>query len=201
MWQQLDCSAAAATRPTRRVAATIDLFPWVEVKVGVGSNSAGQPTGFNDQTTGEGSTAPQFFNMHEGDAPYLKSLADTYTISDNYHQAVLGGTGANHIMMGAGDAAWFSDGAGNLATPPNNGVNPANPGTPLTGELLRSFGNRKSGSDADDEQLLYPRRLRRRLGQPYGGCAKRQLRRRCLCPTVRTPPSLASRRSPAILPR
>jgi phospholipase C len=132
MWQQLDCSAAAAT-PANPSGCRNDLFPWVEVKVGVGSNGAGQPTGFNDQTTGEGSTAMQFFNVQAGDAPYLKSLADAYTMSDNYHQAVLGGTGANHIMMGTGDAIWFSDGAGNLATPPNNGVNPATPGTPLTG--------------------------------------------------------------------
>ena len=34
-------------------------------------------------------------------------------MSDNYHQAVHGGTGANHIMLGSGDAIWFSDGKGN----------------------------------------------------------------------------------------
>ncbi len=34
-----------------------------------------------------------FFNMQNGDAPFFKSLADTYTMSDNYHQPVLGGTG------------------------------------------------------------------------------------------------------------
>jgi phospholipase C len=60
-----------------------------------------------------------FFNVQKGDAPYLKSLADAYTLSDNYHQAVLGGTGANHIMMGTGDAIWFSDGHGNPLTPPH----------------------------------------------------------------------------------
>ncbi len=77
-------------------------------------------------------TAMFFFNVQTaGDAPYLKSLADDYTMSDNYHQAVLGGTGANHIMLGSGDAIWFSDGAGNPAAPPNNPVNPTMPGTPL----------------------------------------------------------------------
>ena len=50
-----------------------------------------------------------FYNVLQGDAPYLKSLADNYAMSDNYHQAVMGGTGANHIMMGTGDAIWFSD--------------------------------------------------------------------------------------------
>ena len=31
-------------------------------------------------------------------------------MSDNFHQSVNGGTGANHIMLGHGDAIWFSDG-------------------------------------------------------------------------------------------
>jgi phospholipase C len=41
-------------------------------------------------------------------------------MSDNYHQAVNGGTGANHIMLGTGDAIWFSDGNGNPLQPPYN---------------------------------------------------------------------------------
>jgi len=73
-----------------------------------------------------------FYNVHQGDAPYFKELADTYSMSDNYHQAVQGGTGANHIMLGTGDAIWFSDGNGNPAVP-NNPVDPANPGTPVMG--------------------------------------------------------------------
>jgi phospholipase C len=111
MWQELDCSASHAT-PANPSGCSNDLFPWVEVTVSAGSDGGGQPPGFNPETTGEGSTAMQFFNVQVGDAPYLKSLADAYTMSDNHHQAVLGGTGANHIMMGAGDAIWFSNGAG-----------------------------------------------------------------------------------------
>jgi phospholipase C len=41
-------------------------------------------------------------------------------MSDNFHQSVNGGTGANHIMLGHGDMIWFSDGYGNPATPPHN---------------------------------------------------------------------------------
>jgi phospholipase C len=41
-------------------------------------------------------------------------------MSDNFHQSVNGGTGANHIMFGHGDAIWFSDGNGNPAVPPHN---------------------------------------------------------------------------------
>ena len=85
-----------------------------------------QPSNFSTEyapaamTTGEGSTAMGFYNVQNGDAPYFKMLADNYAMSDNFHQSVLGGTGANHIMLGHGDAIWFSDGNGNAATPPHN---------------------------------------------------------------------------------
>lgn len=128
MWQQLDCKTGVAAE-----ACAHDLFPWVETTVGAGSNGAAQPPGFTNESTGEGSTSMSFFNVQKGDAPYLKSLADQYAMSDNYHQAVNGGTGANHVMLGTGDAVWFSDGKGNAATPPNNPVDPAAPGTPLPG--------------------------------------------------------------------
>src|SRR6266478_681274 len=61
-----------------------------------------------------------FYNVQQGDVPYFKNLADTYSMSDNFHQSVMGGTGANHAMLGAGDAIWFSDGNGNPAEPPHN---------------------------------------------------------------------------------
>src|SRR6201996_8725515 len=73
-------------------------------------------------TTGEGSTALGFYNVQQGDAPYFKSLADTYAMSDNFHQSVNGGTGVNHIMLGHGDVIWFSDGNGHPETPLHNAV-------------------------------------------------------------------------------
>ena len=57
-----------------------------------------------------------FYNVLQGDAP-LKMLADNYSMSDNFHQSVMGGTGANHVMLGTGDAIWFSDGNGRPAVP------------------------------------------------------------------------------------
>ncbi|MGA2099129.1 MAG: alkaline phosphatase family protein [Candidatus Acidiferrum sp.] len=60
-------------------------------------------------TTGEGATALGFYNVQQGDVPYFKSLADTYAMSDNFHQSVDGGTGANHIMFGHADAIYFYD--------------------------------------------------------------------------------------------
>jgi len=58
-----------------------------------------------------------FFNMQQGDAPLFKSLADEYTMSDNYHQPVLGGTGPDSQPLGFADQVFFSDGNGNAATP------------------------------------------------------------------------------------
>jgi phospholipase C len=119
MWQQLDCNALYATEDNPSGCKS-DLFPWVEVTIGAGTNGKSQPAGFNDESTGEGSTAMSFYNVAEGDAPYLKLLADNYAMSDNFHQSVMGGTGANHVMLGTGDAIWFSDGMGNAAMPPHN---------------------------------------------------------------------------------
>ncbi|MGB8064544.1 MAG: alkaline phosphatase family protein [Candidatus Sulfotelmatobacter sp.] len=119
MWQQVDCNALNVTiwNPT---GCQHDLFPWVETTIGAGSNGRPQPSGFTDESTGEGSTSMGFYNMLRGDAPYLKYLADHYAISDNYHQAVMGGTGANHVMLGSGDAIWFANPKGEPARPPEN---------------------------------------------------------------------------------
>ncbi len=142
MWQQLDCSADKSTWQNPS-GCDARLFPWVEVTVGAGGadelNGLPQPPTFSTEyapsptvTTGEGSTSMGFYNVQNGDAPYFKSLADTYAMSDNFHQSVNGGTGANHIMFGHGDAIWFSDGNGHPATPPHGvstgGTTPA--GTP-----------------------------------------------------------------------
>jgi len=78
-------------------------------------------------TTGEGSSALGFYNVQQGDVPYFKSLADTYAMSDNFHQSVNGGTGVNHIMLGHGDMIWFSDGNGTPQTPPHNVAVTTNP--------------------------------------------------------------------------
>ena len=75
-------------------------------------------------------------HCHAGDAPVLKRLADEFSMSDNFHQSVMGGTGANHVMLGTGDAIFWSDGQGNPTVPPSHIANP-NP-LPWPGE----FGNR-----------------------------------------------------------
>src|SRR5277367_53761 len=137
MWQQLNCSTEHSSFENPQ-GCNSKLFSWVEVTVGAGTNGVVQPpactgndaapcftTNYipndpNQNTTGEGSTALGFYNVQQGDAPYFKSLVDKYGMSDNFHQSVNGGTGANHIMFGHGDAIWYSDGKGHAAVPPEN---------------------------------------------------------------------------------
>lgn len=136
MWQQLDCSIARSSYDNPS-GCDAHLFPWVEVTEGAGANGLDQPSNFSTEysptatTTGEGSTSMGFYNVQKGDVPYFKSLADDYAMSDNFHQSVDGGTGANHIMLGHGDAIWFSDGKGHPLTPPE-GVT-VDPGTKNAG--------------------------------------------------------------------
>ncbi|MGC2459082.1 MAG: alkaline phosphatase family protein [Gallionellaceae bacterium] len=125
-WQQADCNVAHATR-TNPSGCLMDLFPWVEVSVGAGSNGSARLAGFGDQSTGEGSTSMGFYVVSNGDAPYLTLLARDYSISDNYHQGVQGGTGANHIMIGAADAFYYTDGHGHSAKPPANQIENPDP--------------------------------------------------------------------------
>jgi phospholipase C len=130
MQQQLDCDASAVTA-SNGWGCTSDLYPWVEVTIGAGSNGKAPPSPFTNESTGEGSASMGFYNVQNGDAPYLTYLANTYSMSDNYHQGIKGGTGANHIMIGTSDAIWFEQ-AKAPQEPPHNPVNPANPGTPVS---------------------------------------------------------------------
>lgn len=116
MWQQSDCNIRNATRENPSGCLS-DLYPFVI------SNYTSEPDpgsfvtpGLVDDN-GEGNSMA-FYNMQAGDVPELKKLADEYSMSDNYHQAVMGGTGANHVMLGTGDAFFWSDGNGNPTVPP-----------------------------------------------------------------------------------
>jgi phospholipase C len=125
MWQQEDCNATFATKQNPS-GCKADFFTWTELTVGSNVNGQTQPANFSADyapgkvTTGEGATSMGFYNMFQGDASYTKELADHYAMSDNFHQSVMGGTGANHIMLGFGDAIWFSDEDGNPLVPPHN---------------------------------------------------------------------------------
>ena len=117
-----------------------NLFTWVHETSG-DSNGNPPPSPFTDQSTDQGALDMGFYNMAQGDAPYFDSLAQHYAMSDNYHQAVMGGTGANHIMLGTGDAAYYQNQSG-VAVRPADGR------------------DREPQSAARNEQLLHAGRLR-----------------------------------------
>lgn len=133
MWQQSDCSVANATRANPSGCLN-DLYPFVNISFSTRDNGVGNPMAF--------------FNVNDGDAPFLRRLADEYASSDNFHQSVMGGTAVNHVMLGTGDAVFFSDGNGNAVTPPANVVI-ANPNPqPGTNNRYIADGNWTHCADA-----------------------------------------------------
>jgi phospholipase C len=105
MWEQSDCNISNATAANPSGCLN-DLYPYVGVARNDGSTS----------------NAMGFYNVQFGDAPVLKRLADEYTISDNYHQPVMGGTFVQHMMIGTGDAmpwqAYTNKAGATIAQPP-----------------------------------------------------------------------------------
>jgi phospholipase C len=83
-----------------------DLFVWTAETAGTGNFNDGFGNLADD--TFQGGLAMGFYNMEAGDLPDLKRLADTYAMSDNFHQSVQGGTGANFIALVTGHAASYS---------------------------------------------------------------------------------------------
>jgi phospholipase C len=110
-WQQEDCSAKASTKDNTSGCLN-DLFPFVMGTYAI-QNSAGNEMGF--------------YNAQQGEVPALKMLADRFTLGDNFHQSFHGGTAANHVMLGTGDAVFWSDGNSNPVTPPSDQASIANP--------------------------------------------------------------------------
>jgi len=100
MWQQSDCDVAnkTADNPT---GCLNDLYPYVGISRGDDS----------------GSKSMGFYNVQKGDAPLFKWLADNYTMSDNYHQPVMGGTAVQHTVLGTADALPWEQ-FGNLPAQP-----------------------------------------------------------------------------------
>ncbi len=100
---------------------------WVWTAETAGDSNGAPPSGSTDQ----GALSMGFYNVAQGDAPVFDYLANHFSMSDNYHQAVMGGTGTNHVALGTGTGASYEDANGNPLTPPANQIeNPnAQPGT------------------------------------------------------------------------
>ncbi len=116
MWQQ---TGGDNTKP--------DLYTWVATTVGMGSDTSGVTA----QDPGQGGEVMGFINMSQGDAGYFRALADEFAISDNYHQSVMGGTGANFFSIATGDLPVYRSNGALASPPPNQIENPdPSPGTP-----------------------------------------------------------------------
>jgi phospholipase C len=71
-------------------------------------------------------------------------------MSDNYHQAVQGGTGANHIALGIGYAAFYQDTNGKAVKPPSNEVENPDPKATTNNNFTQDGYSGGSYSDCAD---------------------------------------------------
>ena len=113
MWQQSDCDVANAT-PTNPSGCLNDLYPFVGIA----------------RLDDSGSNAMGFYNVQKGDASVFKRLADEFTMSDNFHQSVMGGTAVQHIVLGTGDSIFWESFGTLPPVPPANRVANPNPKSP-----------------------------------------------------------------------
>ena len=142
MWQQSNCAAAHITAENPSGCKS-DLYTWVATTVGWAITEP--PT--TDQGTFQGGIAMGFYNMAQGDFPFFLYLAENYAINDNYHQPIMGGTGANSQFMLTGDVYYYTDADGNPAVPPAALIEDPNP-RPNTNNFYTNdaFGSADPGS-------------------------------------------------------
>ena len=100
--------------------ALLDLYTWVGITTGTGGDSSDN----SPRDTGQSGEVMGFVNMSAGDAPYFRKLADRYASSDNYHQAVMGGTGVNFFALATADLPVYRRDGQLQAPSPNQIENP-----------------------------------------------------------------------------
>ncbi|MEJ0095657.1 MAG: alkaline phosphatase family protein [Methylocella sp.] len=131
MYQMMDCKLSSATKENPSGCLS-DLYPFAGSTFGGSNNNVGADMGF--------------LNAEQEQASMLKALADRFTLSDNFHQSRIGGTNANHITLGTGDAIFWTDGNGNAITPPASQISNPNP-VPGTNNLYIANNNFTNCSD------------------------------------------------------
>jgi phospholipase C len=131
MWQQSDCHVAKNATTANPSGCLNDLYPFV----GVARND------------GSGANSMGFYNVARGDAPIFKQIADQYTINDNYHQPVMGGTAVQHQMLGTADAIPWDMFQG-VTQPPASAIANPNPKS-STNAAFTLDGNWTNCSDAN----------------------------------------------------
>ncbi|WOJ90844.1 alkaline phosphatase family protein [Methylocapsa polymorpha] len=133
-FQQQDCNLSYATKANPSGCLN-DLFPFVMATYSASNKSQGNEMGF--------------YNAELEQASLLKTLADRFTISDNYHQPVLGGTAVQHVVIGTADAIYWTDGNGNATVPPSSQI--ANP-NPVSGTVNRYIADNNFSNCSDVSQ-------------------------------------------------
>jgi len=120
-WQQSDCSADAQhVSKTNPAGCLEDLFPWVMTTYKGGA----------DEGVGN---SMAFYNNQEEDAALLTDLANNFTLADNMHQSIWGGTAVNHQALETADDVFWTDGNGNPTVPTPASLI-ANPNPVLSGQ-------------------------------------------------------------------
>jgi phospholipase C len=105
MWQQMD-------------EGKMDLFVWSAQTAGLGPQSDPTPIPGN---TSQGALSMGYYNMSAGDAPHFMSMADNYAISDNYHQAIIGGSDPAIFWILHDDVQYANSGC-QPTLPPSNEI-------------------------------------------------------------------------------
>lgn len=128
-----------------------DLYTWTASTAGAGNET----DGVTANNPGQGGEQMGFYNMTQGDAPYFKSLAQQYAISDNYHQSIMGGTGANFFALATGDVAVYQKN-GLLETPPINQIENPDPQLGLLNINFFSHDGYSGGSYVNCSDITQP---------------------------------------------
>ena len=150
MWQQLDCNVAYATTANPS-GCRDDLFPWVEVTVGAGTNGNPQPTSFTDETDRRRRHLHGLLQCPAGRHAVLQAARQTVhappTTTTSRSRAAPAPTAS---ISATPTSIWYTDGNGHTAKPPANQIE-----------------NPESASG--HQQLVYPGRL-------FGGHLQQLLR-------------------------
>ena len=143
------------------------------------AETAGDSNGAPPADTDQGAVSMGFYNVQHGDAPVFDYLAKHFSMSDNYHQAVMGGTGTNHVVARQRPGRLVRERGGSTADAA--GEPDREPERPARVEQLLHPG-RLRGRDV--LQVLRPVAAGRRRGHRLPA---RQLARRLLCMRCRAP--------------
>ena len=101
----------------------MDLYPWTAVAADNGPTPPLGPTP-SPGNTYQGALSMGYYNIAAGDEPHILSMATNYAIADNYHQAIIGGSGPAITWISRGDAQYYGSNSGPTLPPSYEIENP-----------------------------------------------------------------------------